>query len=226
MQRTAQHFELGYPHFCDRINYRWPTNEIAQTQDLANRLTEIAPFLIDKTKTYLTQFGVFTQMPQYPRAEIGTDAIALHFGDDARYLIVDTKKRAGVFLGEHNLFSWKANAAAFNIGSDVLEYIVPTIVAPRILGSGDKFTLQYPIPSGQNKIDPKLLTTELLSRLYGIVNMPTDARIENGAKTQRITSSGGEIRIENGFCTGVDFKDYQLAPASWVIAKIMTFYGK
>lgn len=135
------------------------------------------------------------------------------------------------FINGHSLDAWNERAACFNIGSDVLEHLDPSILAPRVENKEGRYVLRYPIPAGQGLITSPLFDRANLQRIYKIVGLDENIRIIQNSKSQTIQNienpnGNGIIIIQDRICEGRDFERGDIPKASWVISQIMSMYPK
>ena len=220
MERKGVLFEIGYPHFYEGVNYCWPNRDKDYDALFLDKRDELGEVLIENLKRYISDFGVCASVPPYPNLQKGEKGLALHLGDGGRWIEL-WKMLGSHFINGHNLDSWIDKAAAFNIGSDVLEYLSPEILAPRIMKKGGKWSMRYPLPDGVDRIEHELFSEESLRNVYELVDFDPDIRITDENNLQKIVNSNGEIVIENDFCKGRNFESWDVAKSSFVIARVM-----
>lgn len=220
MKREARRFEFGAPHFYQGISYSWP-NHIKDYDTLLNeRKEELAPILQDKLREYIKEFKVHTFTPHYPYIQIGMTGFVLHLGDSGRWL--EVCKNMGIwFLVNHNLDSYADRAARFNVGSDTLELLDDSILAPRILIQEGKYVLKYPLPAGTKTIDDPLLNQKSIDNLVELVGWK-DAKLVIGENKRKIEYAKGIITIQDGICEGRGFEGFDNPKASFIISKLMS----
>ncbi|MAH07362.1 hypothetical protein CMI38_03880 [Candidatus Pacearchaeota archaeon] len=223
MERKGKYFELGYPNFTRGIDYTYPNQDIEYKKLFQQKKKELEPFLLNNLKNYIIELGVSTMTPCYPYSQFGREGICLHLGDGGRWIEV-WDMMGSHFISEHNLDSYKDRAACFNTGSDILEYLDKSLLAPRIHADNDQFTLEYPLPENIKLIPSnKLLENdEGLRRIFKLGKLGDSYELKLSDSYQEISTSKGVVHIENGICNGRDFQGFSVAHASWPIAKLLS----
>ena len=223
MERTGRHFEFGYPHFNSGINYNWPDEAEDYFAMLKEKKEELAPILLKRLTGYIVEFRIRTYMPPYPHIQRGTTGLVLHLGDGGRWISLGREIGAW-FLSEHNLDAYAERAACLNIGSDTLEFLDDSILAPRVSvekGEYRKYIIKYPLPKGMKTIDNPRLNQETVTHLAELVNWAgTKLVVEEGM--QRLEYKSGAITIKEGMCEGRGFEKWDNPRASWVMSKLMS----
>lgn len=224
MERVGKYFEFGAPYFDGGVSYNWPNCEIDYDKLFLEKKDEMGDMLIDKLKGYIGDFRVFTSVPHYPHLQDGEKGLALHLGDGGRWIEI-WKMMGASFLGEHNLDAYSDRAACFNIGSDVLEYLDPSVLAPRI-SVEESYVMRYPLPEGLVGIEHEYFNKETFNRFYGMMDLDTDIKFINELGNQRIENADGIITIKDGVCEGRGFKGWHAPKASLIISKLMALCKK
>jgi len=223
MERIGKHFEFGYPSFSRGIDYSYPNRNFGYKRLLEQKKEELVEPLLEKLRTYIPQFRVHTSMPPYPYSQLGMQGLCLHLGDGGRW--IEIWDMMGIhFINEHNLDSYVDRAVCFNIGSDVLEFLDPSILAPRILTERDQYTLRYPLPKGLSLIPSNniLHYEAALKNMFKIRGLGDEFKLNLEKSHQQIQTSKGTVHIENGVCEGRGFQSWDVSHASWPIAKLMS----
>jgi len=220
--RVGKHFEFGYPHIHERgISYHWPNEEQDWDRLLEERKGELGKLLLGNLEKYMAEFDVRKTIPPY--IEDGERGLTFHLGMGGRWIEV-WKDTAGYFVCAHNLDAYSERAAGFNIGSDTLEHLDPTILAPRFFVEGGRYVMRYPLPAGMRVISH--LTEENLRSLYELVGLKPDVHLTNEAEAQGIENSDGVVVVEKGICEGSGFERWNVTKASWIMSRIMSLCGR
>jgi hypothetical protein len=170
----------------------------------------------------MDDFSVKKHRP-YPYLQIGMNGVALHIGDDGRWIEV-WKMPGASFIATHNRFSYIERAVAFNIGSDTIEFLDPTILTPRVLKQEDKYTATYPLPNGMNVIpNNEDYNPESIKKLLGLIRLCADMTFSQGETKQEISTSEGRFVVEKGLCKIIGFEGWNLPKATWVASHLMSF---
>jgi len=129
----------------------------------------------------------------------------------------------GYFVNGHNLDSYVDRAVGFTIGSDVLEYLDETILAPRVICENNEFTLRYPLPDGTLLLpEDRLRDYEIgLRKLFSQGNLGEEFAMTLAKDQQQIMTSKGVVYIENGFCEERGFKGWDVSYASCMIGMLL-----
>jgi len=225
MGRVGKFFSFGAPQFYNGLEYNWPDEKLDYNGLFMERRDELGDILIEKLKQYIEEFDVFISGSSYPYLQKGMKGLALYLGDGGRWIEIWKMAGAG-FLGCHNLDSYKERAAGFNIGSDLLERLDPTVLAPRVSISEGGYLMRFPLPQGLDIITNPLLTEELVRRVYSLVDFNEELRLTNGNGVQRIENSNGVVVIQKGMCEGRDFKKWDVPKASWAISRLISLCGE
>lgn len=219
MGRTGRRFEFGYPHFEGGVEYGWPDENKDYNAMLEKRKEELAPILLERLRGYIREFGIHT-FSCYPHVQRGRTGLVLHLGDGGRWILVG--KYIGMwFLSEHNLDAYADRAAAFNIGSDTLEFLDDSIFAPRISVEKGEYIIRYPLPKGMKTIDNPRLNQKAITTLVELVNW-AGAKLVVKEDMQRLEYARGAITIREGMCEGRGFEKWDNPKASWVISRLMS----
>jgi len=223
MTRVGKYFKFGAPHFDGGPNYNWPDEERDYDELFKKERGPLGDILIPNLRKYIEEFGVSTLTPHYPHLQRGEKGLVLHLGDGGRW--IELWKMLGGFLADHNMTAHADWAAGFNIGSDVLEHLDPTILAPRLSIVKDSYLMRYPLPQGQETIESSRFTEELIKKIYGVAKLSTDFKFTNTNGVQEIENSNGRVIIEKGMCEGKGFQGWEASRASWVLTKLTALCG-
>ena len=136
------------------------------------------------------------------------------------------KMHSNSFISGHNITELAESAAAFNIGSDILEAVDKGVLAPRVFLEKGNYKLAYPLPQRASRIPGLKRDEQFIKRYYEVAKMDKDIRINDDGRKQEIENKNGIITIEDGMCLGKGFKGDDACRASWVIAKIMIAANK
>ncbi len=219
--RTARYFEFGYPYFFGGIEYSWPDGRIDYDGVFRQKRGDITRLLDETAKRYMEEFGLSRTTPSYyPRVMEGDKGITVSLGNGGRFIEL-WKMPGAYFISGNNLDGYRENAVAFNVGSDVLEAVDETFLAPRIITEGPNWVLRYPLPGGVKKIATLKADERFIKKFYETAGFETEITIEDG-ELQRVVSPRGIITIQDGVCEGRGFEGWNAARASWIIAKIMS----
>ncbi len=222
MKREGRKFYLFYPSFDKGISYYWPDKDGGFKNLFLEKREELSTYLLENCKKYLKEFEFFTNMPPYPYIQKGEKGFIFHIGDGGRW--IEFEDTMNQFVAGHNLDAWIGNAVAMNLGSDLLERLDQTLLAPRVRKEAKRYNLEYPIPAGEGLITSDSFTEKNLSRIYEVAGLSGDVKISRNNGMQKIENQNGSVIIENQMCIGRGFERWDIPKASWVISKIMTFY--
>ncbi len=234
IERKGVHFKLGYPKFVRGVDYTWPEEPQEWNDLLLKRREELKPFLLDKAKKYLFDFGL-EESRSYPYGYTTAHGVQVHLTTNCGCTGVSNDLMGGNFVNCHNLDSWKYRAIASNLGSDTIEFLNPRILAPRVLREGEAYKLRYPLPPEVKRLQEGEKTLNKSSVAYLLVFPPNaekqkelEGKVEilSSPSRQEIRTPSGVIVVENGFVEGRDFQGFDVATASWVTAKLMDWYAK
>ena len=181
----------------------------------------IAPYLNERLRNYMESFGLNPK--PYPYYSLGEKGITLYLSDGGKWIEIWRQGAGYDFIVGYNLEGhWRENAAALNVGSDLLEFLYDDIHAPRVTCEKNDWVLSYPLPDGIPQINNKYFTEKGLGKAYRVAGF-SEPKIENHNGLQKIidSNSKGEIIIQNGFCEGRGFQSWNVAKASFIISQIM-----
>ena len=223
MERKGVYFEVLFPHFYGGVQYQLPNDKVASDFDkkFFPQREVIAPYLNERLRNYMESFGLNPK--PYPYCSLGEKGITLNVSDGGKWIEIWRQGAGYDFIAGHNIEGhWRENAAALNIASDLLEFLSPEFLGPRVNYKDDKWLLKYPLPNGVSQIKHKYFTEEGLRNVYKVAKFGIP-KIEKTKGLQRIIDSNdkGEIIIQNGFCEGRGFEGWDIAIASFVISQIM-----
>lgn len=221
VERIGKYFEFGYPHFNRGIEYNWPNQDINFGDQITSKKEELGEFLLEQTRKYMDDF--FNKKHRsYPYLQTGMNGLALHIGDGGRWIEV-WKMMGASFIGGHNLDSYIERAVAFNVGSDTIEFLDPTILTPRVSKQGENYTISYPLPHGMNVIpNHEDYNSQSIERLLQLVGLKTELTFNREENKQEISTLEGKITLEGGICELKDFKAWDLPKATWVASHLMS----
>jgi hypothetical protein len=130
MAREARYFECGYPRIIDGISYSYPDKKVDFKNALKERTNDLAEVLLEKFREYNTMLDICDSAQ---RVHVGRNGITLHYSQGGRWIEI-WDMMGSHFIAGHNLDrAISLNSVAFNIGSDVLEILDPTFLAPRVM---------------------------------------------------------------------------------------------
>ena len=221
MNRLGAVFDFGWPHFFEGVCYSWPNQKVDYDKLFLEKRDGLSPLLLVEMKKQISAMGVSTSVPPYPNVQQGERGLAMGLGDGGRWIEL-WKMMGSYFINGHNLDSWKDNAAAFNIGSHVLEYLAPGILAPRVRNNDGDWEISYPLPAGIENIDYEDFPEDPLRRIYEIVGLNPDFEIIREHGLQKVVNGNGEIFTENGFCKTRGFKRWDVPKSSFVASKLLS----
>ena len=218
MTRKGVVFEYGWPSFdFGSVYYCWPNNPEERQEDFLNKRGELVNLLDEKFREYSLGFGC----GQTPREAVilGERGITVSWMDSGRW-IEFWKMLGGYFVAGHNLDSWMDNAAAFNLASDVLEYLSPEILAPRIYKK-DRWELKYPLPEGKSPTDNTQFSEEILKNLYSAVEwgVPEIRKFPEGVI---IHVPEGDLIIDKSYLKTDGFSNRDIPKSSFVSSRLMS----
>lgn len=226
MERIGKYFEFGYPHFHRGVDYSWPNQDIDFDKEIRRKRDELGEFLLEKTRAYMRDFSGCRKPQPYPYLMKGEKGLALHIGDGGRWIEV-WKMMGANFLGEHNLDSYIDRMICFNIGSDTIEFFDPSILTPRVVKQGEKYSVRYPLPNGLKVIPVSSnLDAETIQRLFGLIKLDTNLQLTLEQAHQEIRNLQGVIDVAEGVCETRNFEGFNIAKASWVASTLMSLCKK
>ena len=218
MTRKGVVFEFGWPSFdFGKVDYCWPNNPEERQEDFLNKRGELINLLDEKFREYSLSFGC----GRTPREAVilGERGITVSWMDSGRW-IEFWKMLGGYFVAGHNLDSWMDNAVAFNLASDVLEYLSSEILAPRIYKQ-DRWELKYPLSGGKSPIDNPQFSEEILKNIYSVVGwgVPGIRKFSEGVT---IYSPEGDLIIDKSYLKTEGFSNRDIPKSSFVSSRLMS----
>ncbi|MEN9626335.1 MAG: hypothetical protein RL557_663 [archaeon] len=218
MQRVGKYFELGYPHFKGGIDYPYPHE--SYYKPLEEKMDELAEPLLEKLQGYIAEFKIHSTYPR-PYEQRGRQGLCLHLGYGGRWIEIWDMMGCH-FINGHNLDSYSDRAACFNIGSDILEHLDQTLLAPRISAKDEIFTLTYPLPHGINILPTeKMKKHETNIRELFRHGKFGEITFDLQDTYQEIKTGNGIVHIEKGICEGRNFQGWSASHVSWPIASLL-----
>jgi hypothetical protein len=209
-------FESGNPYIdSSGVHYPWPRK--GHTDDNVNfksKREEIGPYLIERTNHYNLKFDLGISSP-YPYMNIGMSGIQIHTGTDGRWIEFWPDNRS--MVTEHNLRLTKDWILVFNLAADCLEFVNREIVAPRILKKGDKYSVEYALPSGTTSI-PKGSHVFKKKWLQSSLKSSQVKSLSNVLGEQQITFQNAKLLIRKGLCVGEMESEGSLYDLTYLIA--------
>ncbi len=220
MDREGRYFEFGYPHFKRGLTFQFPDMSLDYPGLLMERQDELKPHLLDRMKGYFEEFGIRSPS-MYPYLDTSRRAIGLHIGTDQKSVTL-APEAMNPFLSEHNLDGWgNMRAAGVNVAADALEYLDPSILAPRISIENGVYVMRYPLPNGIDMIGHENFGPPAFDALYQSAGLDRAINYTPGS-TQVIENSQGVIKIKDGMCEGRWANEIHASNASWVMSILMT----
>lgn len=221
IKRVGQRFEDGTPHIYDRgLSYSWPTGNTEEWQEtFKHNKDSVGEFLLNRARVYIADFHVNTFLPSYPHLQNGMDGLAIHIGDRGRWVEVDAS--FSTYMGNfHNIDAYDDQILGFNLISDLLEKLNPTILAPRIRTD---YTLEYPLPAGTKLLRPDspIFQTDYQKKLHELAGLGRFKSVILEDTKQTIASDNGMIVIENEMCKSVGYEGFYVPNATVIAAKAL-----
>ena len=220
MKREAREFKFGYPHFADGVPYAWPDDSKDYDALFLEKRDALMPFLLDKLRGYMKDFKLFSWGKGYPHASKGVNGLEFHIGTGGRW-IEAWKMLGGYFINPHNLDGWGERACYFNLGSDILEFVDETILAPRLTVEGSSFRLQYPVPRSKSLPDIKTIDREQVSRIFSVAKLSSDFQI---LPNYNIESPEVQLSLGRRTCEARSSSGWNIAKASFLVVHLMNLY--
>lgn len=219
MNRKGVYFDIDYPHIEGGVRYSWPYDYETFNEQFLAKKEEMGALLLENFRGYAQEFNVFGIEGPIPYMQHGEKGLALHMGHGGRWIEM-WNHGAGYFLNGHNLDAYAENAAAFNIGSDIVEYLDESILAPRISAPDGDYVFTYPLPHGKETITDERFCERSVRNFYNLFEWP-EFSFTNESDLQRVESEKGIIEIRKGMCVGKGFTGWDMPRASFIIAKLM-----
>ena len=213
MERKGKAFQF-YPSVGDTgVEYSWPDDSYEEL--FQERKKEFGEPLLNKFRSYIGEFELFTHVPYYPYLQKGERGLCLHLGDGGRWIEV-WPMIGDYFIGCHNLNSSLERVVAFNIGADTLEFLDEEIKAPRIRREGNLYFVNYPIAENLVPSLPEGTFEKSfeLAKLGGVEIIKSNDHHE-------FRTEYGSIYFKKDVVEGNGFNRLKILGATWIISRLM-----
>lgn len=216
--RKAKEFALGCPYLVQKgVYYCWPDRDYQAYPPIFNsHRKELGDYLLQQTRSYMGK-KLSMDVKYYPYLNSGIVCETIHIGDGGTWLEFGAHSPGNGMVASHNVDSYRDRVMAFNLASDMLEFLDPDMRAPRIVPESESHRLIYPFVPRQD-IPQHIFKEDWIYRVLGKGNFHID-RIKEAEKI--IELKEGRVEIAEDNCVGIGFERFQVVPASFLMAKIV-----
>lgn len=219
MDRKGIVFQYGWPNFdFGHICYAWPNNPEEMDKMALGRLEEIGNIIGENFGEYSLEFGC----GKVPTNAVRVDAKGIVAGwyDNGRWMEFFDMSGAN-FINGHNLDSWLDNVVAFNLGSDVLEFLSPEILAPRVGYDSGSWEIKYALPEKSAFMDNVESSKKRIDKLYSVGKIGESPEVKVEGFSLVLENSNGRIVVDDKYLRTEGFSSEYVPGSSFVAAKLM-----
>lgn len=219
MGRKGVIFECGWPNFdFGQIHYAWPNEFEEMNKKFSNNLLGLVGIIGENFKRYSAEFGL-RSVSSDPAIIQGKGIIA-SWHDNGRDIEFYGMCGAN-FVNGYNLDSWVDNVVAFNLGSDVLEFLSPEVLAARVSYDNENWQIKYALPEGSALKDSVKASKKWIDKVYSVAKIggSPDVKIEGDSLV--LENDNGRIIVDDEYLRTEGFSKEYVPGSSFAASKLM-----
>lgn len=209
-KREGKIFENFWPELKD-MQYPWPSDRKNYEEMFLDKKSELEEYLLNKTKVYMEKLGMDSL--SHPYLQRGRNSLICHIDSGGRYFEIGDG--FGNIFSTHN-HSFRHDIVAFNVASDVLEYLDEEILAPRIEITENDYILNYFLPKELRNVSLK----KYEERIINLASLQKEeVRIVDSKNQKELDFLHGNTIFKEGLCklnASSNFRKY-----SWMVARTL-----